>query len=259
MKVLTHCDDQKVTYTNGFHINLAVTSISKINMEETTYRPDYDSFFMCAQPVIDENGLNPSEFTLLKGLFMQDKFNLKTFRKNKIFNGYLHKRDFHYLDFGLINMNVDVRRYLAANLNILENQSKQYAMAKLGLKSENAFLNNHNLMVEANRERMFFLNAQTRSKKLKNALMILLSKSTIPTDPDELQELYSDFHDTFNWKVQQKIDEVERFRRIQNEQDRIKRIRLQSETKEGVDAIQEALRKDSHRPTQIRSMPRAFE
>lgn len=35
----------KITYTNGFHINLAVTSINRITLDENMYRPDYVNFF----------------------------------------------------------------------------------------------------------------------------------------------------------------------------------------------------------------------
>jgi len=34
-----------VTYTNGFHVNHAVTSTSRIMLTENVHRPDYDDFF----------------------------------------------------------------------------------------------------------------------------------------------------------------------------------------------------------------------
>jgi len=45
LKLLTHQEDMKITYTNGFHINLAVTSINRITLDENMYRPDYVNFF----------------------------------------------------------------------------------------------------------------------------------------------------------------------------------------------------------------------
>ena len=38
-------------------------------LTENVHRPDYDDFFKAVQPVIDEEALNPTEFTLLAGLF----------------------------------------------------------------------------------------------------------------------------------------------------------------------------------------------
>ena len=45
MRLLTHRDDEKVTYTNGFHVNHAVTSTNRMSLDENPFRPDYDNFF----------------------------------------------------------------------------------------------------------------------------------------------------------------------------------------------------------------------
>jgi len=45
MRVLTHRDDEKVTYTNGFHVNHATTANNRISLDENVFRPDYDNFF----------------------------------------------------------------------------------------------------------------------------------------------------------------------------------------------------------------------
>lgn len=60
-----HTDDTKVTYTNGYHVNQAVTLTSRAPVDNTVHRPDYDNFFRAAQPVIDEQGLSPPEFNLV--------------------------------------------------------------------------------------------------------------------------------------------------------------------------------------------------
>ena len=48
IRLMSHMDDQKVTYTNGFHVNQAVTSLNRISLDENPFRPDYDNFFKCA-------------------------------------------------------------------------------------------------------------------------------------------------------------------------------------------------------------------
>lgn len=65
-------DEFKVTYSNGFHVNTAVTSTNKLSLLNNVYRPDYNSFFCATLPVIDENGLNPTEFNLIRGLYTPD-------------------------------------------------------------------------------------------------------------------------------------------------------------------------------------------
>lgn len=54
INLITHQDDSKVTYTNGFHVNQAVTKTSRISLDENCFRPDFTNFFKTAQPVIDE-------------------------------------------------------------------------------------------------------------------------------------------------------------------------------------------------------------
>ena len=68
VKTFSHQDDSKVTYTNGFHVNHAAIALSRINLDESPNRPDYQNFYRATQPLIDEQGLNPTEFTLLKNL-----------------------------------------------------------------------------------------------------------------------------------------------------------------------------------------------
>lgn len=47
-------DDSKVTYTNGYHVNIATTSIGRVSLDDTTHRIDYRNFLLASQPVIDE-------------------------------------------------------------------------------------------------------------------------------------------------------------------------------------------------------------
>jgi hypothetical protein len=39
-------DETKVTYTNGYHVNTAATSIGRISLEDSPHKPDYNSFFL---------------------------------------------------------------------------------------------------------------------------------------------------------------------------------------------------------------------
>jgi hypothetical protein len=45
---LSHIDDVKVTYTNGFHVNTALTKSDRINVDENCLMQDYDNFFRAA-------------------------------------------------------------------------------------------------------------------------------------------------------------------------------------------------------------------
>ena len=68
-----------MTFNNGFHVNSSITTIHRVSLEENIFKQDYDNFFKATQPVIDEEGLSPPEFTLLKGLFMVDKLNMRSY------------------------------------------------------------------------------------------------------------------------------------------------------------------------------------
>lgn len=45
IKSLSHLHDLKVTYSNGFHVNKSITSMSRLNLDITCHSPDYKSFF----------------------------------------------------------------------------------------------------------------------------------------------------------------------------------------------------------------------
>ena len=72
-----------MTYTNGFHVNSAVTSTSRIPLDDSPFKPDYDNFFKAVQPVIDEEAMNPTEFTLLSGLMLARYSNNYSYRKDR--------------------------------------------------------------------------------------------------------------------------------------------------------------------------------
>lgn len=48
LNLFTHTDETKVTYNNGFHVNVAATNTSKICLETNVQKPDYKSFFIAS-------------------------------------------------------------------------------------------------------------------------------------------------------------------------------------------------------------------
>lgn len=134
-----------MTYTNGFHVNLAITKTNRINLEENCFRPDFDNFFKACQPVIDEEGLNPTEFTLISGIYLVNKINMKTHRKYRRYMGYLPERDFHYLDNKLANLDREIRRYITASMLSNEQACKGYAHSRLKIENEKVYATNANL------------------------------------------------------------------------------------------------------------------
>ena len=211
LRVLTHRDDEKVTYTNGFHVNHSVTAASRISLDENVYRPDYDNFFKAVQPVIDEEAMNPMEFTLLSGLYLSRFTNNYSYRKNRRYVGFMPERDYHYLDSKLINIDKDLRKYITSALIGIDSQSKHYACARLKTTDRHYTLN-LNLYREVFTERKVFTKQLIRSKILRRALMVLLNKSPPPVERIAMRALHAEFNETFSWKVMTKMDEIERQR-----------------------------------------------
>lgn len=80
MNLFQHSDESKVTYNNGFHVNTAVTSTSRLSLDNNIFRQDYNSFFCATLPVIDEQGLNPAEFNLIRGMYTANSNEIKFYR-----------------------------------------------------------------------------------------------------------------------------------------------------------------------------------
>ena len=110
LSLLSHQEDVKVTYTNGFHVNTAVTRTEQVFLDETASWRDLPSFLLCAQPVIDEKALIPNQLTMIEGMYTQNRANLHTFKKTRTYMGALHNRDYHYLDVQLVNLEQSVRK-----------------------------------------------------------------------------------------------------------------------------------------------------
>ena len=57
--------------------------------------------------------MNPTEFTLLSGLYLSRFTNNYSYRKLRRFMGAMPPRDYHYLDCKLINIDQDMRKYIS--------------------------------------------------------------------------------------------------------------------------------------------------
>jgi len=67
-----------------------------------------------------------------------------------------------------------------------------------------------------------------RARQLKRVLMMLVSKSTIPTEVAEMKVLANEVNDIVSWKVMTKMDTIEKNRMLVAEQDRMKRLKLEA-------------------------------
>lgn len=131
LKVLSHTDDTKITYTNGFHVNSAITKLQNVSLQFNATRPDYPNFFRSNQPVIDEQALHPSEFTLIQGIYNKTQLWQKSYRKRSPFLGWVAPRDFSFLDMRLFNVEYDLRKYIQANITGEEESCINYAQSRL--------------------------------------------------------------------------------------------------------------------------------
>lgn len=57
--------------------------------------------------------------------------------------------------------------------------------------------------------------------------MILMSQSTLPTDSKAMQKLLEQTNEIISWKVMQKMDDIERSRKLAADNNRAMRARLQ--------------------------------
>lgn len=187
-KTMSHTDDMKVTYTNGFHVNLSLTRTRMLNIDENPLTQDFSEYERCIQPVIDENALAPSQFTLISNMFDQNSMNLRTFKKNKTYMGCQYERDYGYLDYSLLNLDKGVRRYLQTNFMSVDSQLKEYV--KLKSNHEDAFfVGNTHQYFDMLHDKKMYLKTMLRSRQLKRIVMILLTNKQVPLDLKEHQNL----------------------------------------------------------------------
>ena len=128
---MSHQQDVKVTYLNGFHVNQAITALDRIDLEGTCLCPEYDSFFKATQPVVDEEALNPPEFNLISGIYLTNSINLITFKKNVPHMGAVVPRDYACLDYALTNLGKKPRKWIMSSLNSNELTLQSFISAKM--------------------------------------------------------------------------------------------------------------------------------
>jgi len=168
------------------------------------YRQDFSNFFKATQPIIDEQGLNPTEFNLLSGIYLVNTINMRTYRKDRCYNGLLPLRDFHYLDCKLLNLDYSTRKYISGSVVGVENQAKTYAHNKLRIQNEKAY--DFNMQKEVFREKRSFNKQMIRSRQLKRCLMILMSKNTLPSKSKDLKAIINETNEMVSWKIMTKMD-----------------------------------------------------
>lgn len=182
----------KITYANGFHVNTALTSVAGVNLEENVFQRDFEQWRRSIQPVIDENALAPSAFTLIESMFDQSCISLKTFKKIKVYMGRLPERDYSYLDYSLLDLEPKVRRYAQSNFMTVDNQLKEYL--RLKYNHEDAFfVGNMNQYFDFLFEKKQYLRTLLKAKQMKRVVMILLSGKPLPMDLDGYQEVLKTF------------------------------------------------------------------
>lgn len=97
-----------------------MTATDRIGSDFNMYNQDYDNFFKATQAMIDEEALNPTEFNLVKGIYMNNTLNLLTFKKSTPFMGHFFVRNYQCLDFVLTNLSKKIRKYVSTNLGSIE-------------------------------------------------------------------------------------------------------------------------------------------
>lgn len=65
---------------------------------------------------MDDNALNPSEFNLIRGIFTNGSTQSLAYRRFRPYLGAPMYRDFEFLDFKLMGMARETRKFLAANV-----------------------------------------------------------------------------------------------------------------------------------------------
>ncbi|CDW82479.1 UNKNOWN [Stylonychia lemnae] len=241
LKNLSHVDDIKVTYTNGYHVNTALTKTQFLNLDENCTNPDFTQWARSSQPIIDENALAPSQFTLIDQMFGQNCNILHSFKKSKTYMGKIHGRDYQYMDYSMINVDKSVRKYVYNNLISVDNQLKEYLKIKFN-HDDTTFIGNLNQYFDLLFEKKQYLKTLLKSRQLRRIVMILLGNKPLPIDLDENQRLQQVFQEDVQWKINTRWDEyqINKIKRQEQEQQR-----RNQQQKQSIDAntINQSLRK----------------
>lgn len=172
---MSHQRDLKVTYLNGFHVNPAITTADRTNLECDSLSRDYDSFFKATQPVIDEEALNPPEFNLISGVYLTNSINLITFKKNVPYMGTLIGRDYKCLDFALTNLCRPVRKVVMTYLSSNDLTLQGFIKARLKM-DEKDYQSNPSIYSQILQEKKNYLKVQIKARQSRRIMMIIMSK-----------------------------------------------------------------------------------
>lgn len=176
IRELSRVQDIKITYTNGFHVNHAIISLNRIDLESSPSNPDYWSFFQVAQPIIDEEALNPPEFTLLSGIHADTTSDALRFRKSKVpFVGCVNTREYSCLDFALTNLSEPVRKRACQLMANIYQQCKTFISAYQKIEEEE-YESNPTVYTQILEDKKWLLKLQLRSRQLRRALMVIIAK-----------------------------------------------------------------------------------
>ena len=85
------------------------------------------------------------------------------------------------------------------------------------------------MQAEVFQEKKSFNRQLIRSRQLKRCFMILMSQSTLPIDAKAMQKLLEQTNEIISWKVMQKMDDIERSRKLAADNNRAVRARLQQQ------------------------------
>lgn len=143
---------------------------------------------------MDDAALNPPEFNLVRGVYSE--LYTQGHRRFTAHLGLLPSRVFHYLDFRLLNVGRDLRKYIAANVKEVGATSLQYAHTKFRLTASN-YATNLNTQLDVFHEQRQFQRHQIKSLRLKQCLLMLMAKQTLPTDTKRLRKLYDHFTELY--------------------------------------------------------------
>lgn len=122
----------RYTLHNGFHV---CPHVRTYNLDANSYCPESSLFESCAQPIIDEEALDPKIFTLIKSIYAPPH---EAKRDGRVYSlGQTHDlRSFSCLDFMLTNLSRPVRNNLAGNCQAVEKSLRTYIVAQMKMEEE---------------------------------------------------------------------------------------------------------------------------
>ena len=106
------------TFANGFHV---VPDVMALDVDSSAFNPEHELSDRCSQPVVDEEALDPCEYTLINSLFDQKRPRQST--------ALAPRRDYASLDYTLINLNRSVRKHCCSSFLAVEEQLKAFVAA----------------------------------------------------------------------------------------------------------------------------------